>query len=364
MMKEGKNVMAMEAMQGAPKPKETARRNERKPETRDEAEATNEQEGEGRPEREKTPEETLAERYQSLVEQARVYKRRSSELCGVDRVLTYGIDVLMQKYGVEKVVDALESAATADALYEIGGQLGVVINTLEPSAEARNSLYQELRASGDALVEKGKDEDLTLTGDAHPSLPKGHLGRTRQVTFDSLQRLNDLKGSLAFLPKQLSDRAIRMFRSDVSYFSIKNYLATEFQQRYGGDWDAMKTRFQGAEGDMFGLYDKLEAEVDELGDRFGGDKERLMQDIRNEIARKEGEARQVFEQKLVVHMADLNSIRETTIKTEAAQQLMESAIAAMEKTVADMKEKVEQDVGKSTETLRNMLAEVERTPSY
>jgi uncharacterized protein YukE len=155
-----------------------------------------------------------------------------------------------------------------------------------------------------------------------------------------------------------------MFRSDVSYFSIKNYLATEFQQRYGGDWDAMKTRFQGAEGDMFGLYDKLEAEVDELGDRFGGDKERLMQDIRNEIARKEGEARQVFEQKLVVHMADLNSIRETTIKTEAAQQLMESAIAAMEKTVADMKEKVEQDVGKSTETLRNMLAEVERTPSY
>jgi hypothetical protein len=216
-------------------------------------------------------------------------------------------------------------------------------------------------------MEEGRAENTLETGtQTRYQSEKIPFGMSRKVGVGAMRGLDTLRSNIGFLSVDLQNRIANMFgyRPFTSSTSTGVEIAVRSRDAYGSELSGFKTRLEGVDGDLPKLYDQLHEEDDELSELFGKEKELLVRDIREEIAKKEGEARQEFEQKLIAHMGDLDKIREQAMKTEAGQQLMESAIAAMEKTVADMKEKVEQDVGKSTETLRNMLAEVERTPSY
>jgi hypothetical protein len=103
MMKEGKNVMAMEAMQGAPKPKETAKpkgenetpKNPEADEAAETAEATTEG-GEATVEREKTLEEGFVERQKGLWELRAKRNEISKEIFSAYSLISTGGDVLIK----------------------------------------------------------------------------------------------------------------------------------------------------------------------------------------------------------------------------------------------------------------------------
>jgi hypothetical protein len=305
-------------------------------------------------EAEKTPEQHLRERFDTLVKEAKDLAHHAGEQCGVERILNYGIDVLINKYSAAKVVEAVKKAATAESRNAIGGQLGVIITALEPSAEGRAALHKELRTSGNALIDQDLQDQLAH-GSNHAYLNKAHLGRIRQAEYDRQQRLDGLKGKLDLLKPEWRDRVIHLLASGDSGVFISNGLASEFYKRYQGDWKAMQQRLESANGDFFALSNKIDQEHQVLSQEFGSHKELLAESIRTAITQKESAVRESFQPELVAHYEDLEIILASDMKTEIGQKLMETAIAAMESDTAAMKVAIEQDVATQTAELHELL---------
>lgn len=362
-MKEGKNMAAfkMTELSGRDGKAEVGAAS-----TRENGQENGEQADTSTAEREKSPEEGFAERQRSLIELKKKIKELSMRVFSTYSLLTTGGDVLVQKYGAERVVDALRVASEDRS--SVGGDLEKVINTLEPSSKERQSLYAEIAATGNRFMGEAADEYTTQTGVERTAFQrdKHHIGHARTIAIQGIRALDEMKAKIGFLSTDLQNRIVNLFSRQGAYshtIASGVELATRGKHAYGHDWEAMKADFASANGDLVELYNKLHNEDDEITARFGKEKETLVRDIREEISKKEGEARQAFEQKLVAHLADLDKIREQAMKTEAGQELMETAVKAMEKTVGDMKAKVEQEIGKSTEELRRMLEDAERTSS-
>lgn len=274
----------------------------------------------------------------------------------IGQLVTSGGRELIQIFGVEKFVDAIEKAAEEDK----GGKkdfrgLYDVIQILEPDKKRRNELFERMDALAESETqqvyeqenstkEQERDAASALIRDADFGV-NGNTLRLRKFAVGSYQRYNTTLAPVL-------DAISRAFNSVGDHAGIIQDIPRSLHQRFGGDLEGFRDQLEGQEGDISELVAERYKQTDEKKKRLFEKFNELGDRIEAEVAKIRSEVHEKFAEKTLKLIDDLNKLAEADPENK---EILKAVEEAAEKELKQYEEAFENELAEKIKKHQGIL---------